>query len=336
MADLRGGKSSKMGRFREEIGESAFSYLSGLGDLVLLMDEAHCYRAEESKRTLDELRPILGLEFTATPFVTRSRGRRPFKNVIYDYPLAQAMVDAFVKEPAVVTRENFNAAAMTAQELEHVKLDDTILQHEITKGELESYARQTGRDLVKPIALIIARDIAQAAWLKQLLTSKAFCDGRYAGKVIQVDSSARDDETVRRLLEVERTDEPTEIVIHVNMLGIGWDVRNLYTIVLLRPGHSWTLVTAGRGMRLPYGRRTGVAAIDRLSIIAHDRFQEFVDEARRPGSPFRLREVVLSDEGPTPKPATIVCEPNLLVCLGLGKGQATGCDSRTPSSRISA
>lgn len=324
MADMRGGKSSKMGRFREEIGESAFDYLSGLDDLVLLMDEAHCYRATESKRTLDALRPILGLEFTATSFVTKSRGRRPFKNVIYDYPLARAMIDALVKEPAVVTRENFNAATVTAQELERLKLDDAILQHEFTKRELETYARQTGWELIKPIALIIARDTAHAAWLKQLLTSKAFCEGRYAGKVIQVDSSTREEETVRRLLEVERTDEPTEIVIHVNMLGIGWDVRNLYTIVLLRPGHSWTLVvqTAGRGLRLPYGRRTGVPAIDRLSIIAHDRFQEFVDEARRPGSPFLLREVVLSDEGLTPRPATIVCEPDLLVCLGLGKGQA--------------
>jgi hypothetical protein len=27
-------------------------------------------------------------------------------------------------------------------------------------------------------------------------------------------------------------------------------------------------------LRLPYGKRTGVTAVDRLNIVAHDRFQE--------------------------------------------------------------
>ena len=35
----------------------------------------------------------------------------------------------------------------------------------------------------------------------------------------------------------------------------------------------------GRGLRLPYGKRTGVAAVDRLNIVAHDKFQEIIDEA---------------------------------------------------------
>ena len=46
----------------------------------------------------------------------------------------------------------------------------------------------------------------------------------------QVDSSKSgkdEEEMVRRLLAVESVDEPTEIVIHVNMLKEGWDVTNL-------------------------------------------------------------------------------------------------------------
>ncbi|PWK76306.1 DEAD/DEAH box helicase family protein [Aminobacter sp. AP02] len=323
-ADFRGGRYSKTTRFREEIGESPYDYLSGLKDLVLLMDEAHCYRGAEGARTLNALQPMLGLELTATPFTGKAPSRRPFKNVVYDYPFAQAMVDGFVKEPSVVTRENFKAANMSPEECERLKLDDAILVHENTKSELVTFARQTGRELIKPIILVLARDTSHAASLMRLIASQAFCDGRYAGKVIQVDSSFREEETIKRLLEVERTDEPTEIVIHVNMLGIGWDVRNLYTIVPLRAGHSWTLVVqaVGRGSRLPYGKRTGVAAIDRLNIVAHDRFQEFVDEARRPGSPFQLREVVVADGAFTPGPATVVCEPNLIAGLGLGEGEA--------------
>ncbi len=44
------------------------------------------------------------------------------------------------------------------------------------------------------------------------------------------------------------------------MLKEGWDVTNLYTIVPLRAADSRTLVeqSIGRGLRLPYGKRTGV------------------------------------------------------------------------------
>ena len=107
-SEVRGGKSPRIKRLSEYIGESYFDYLAGLPDLVLIMDESHRYRASAGVRAINELKPILGLELTATPFVEASRGTVPFKNVIYDYPLAKAMEDGFVKEPAVVTQKNFD------------------------------------------------------------------------------------------------------------------------------------------------------------------------------------------------------------------------------------
>jgi type III restriction enzyme len=97
----------------------------------------------------------------------------------------------------------------------------------------------------------------------QLIKSDSFFEGRYKDKVIQVDSSktgAEEEEMIGRLLKVEHTDEPTEIVIHVNMLKEGWDVTNLYTIVPLRAANARILIeqSIGRGLRLPYGKRTGV------------------------------------------------------------------------------
>ncbi|MCI0733959.1 MAG: type III restriction endonuclease subunit R, partial [Methylococcaceae bacterium] len=94
---------------------------------------------------------------------------------------------------------------------------------------------------------------------------------------------------------VELCSEPTEIVIHVNMLKEGWDVTNLYTIVPLRAANARVLIeqSIGRGLRLPYGKRAGVTAVDRLNIVAHDKFQEIIDEANKPGSPIRLQAVVL-------------------------------------------
>ena len=285
------------------------------------MDESHRYRASAGQKAINELKPVLGLELTATPFVETSRGPDPFKNVIYSYPLGRAMADGFVKEPAVVTRKNFNPTGMSPDEIERLKLEDGIRLHEKTKVELETYARETQREIVKPFLLVIARDITHAKQLLDLIESDQFFGGNYKGKAIQVDSSksgAEEEEMIERLLKVEHADEPTEIVIHVNMLKEGWDVTNLYTIVPLRAASAKTLVeqSIGRGLRLPYGKRTGVLSVDTLSIVAHDRFQEIVDEANKPDSAIHVRQIVLSPEELGEKTVTVVSQPKIDYLLG--------------------
>jgi len=318
-SEVRGGKAPRIKRLWETIGDSYFNYLANLPDLVMLMDESHRYRASAGVRSLNELSPLMGLELTATPFTESNRGPVPFKNVVVDYPLARAMDDGFVKEPAVVTQRNFNASQYSGEQLERIKLEDGIRLHEATKVELLTYARQHGVTPVKPFMLVIARDTIHAAQLLELLENQLF-DSRYKGKVIQVDSSrsgAAEEEMVSRLLAVESFDEPTEIVIHVNMLKEGWDVTNLYTIVPLRAANARTLIeqSIGRGLRLPYGKRTGVDAVDRLSIVAHDRFQEIVDEANNPQNPLRLKQLILDAEGEDAPKEAVVVKSNLELAL---------------------
>lgn len=330
-SEVRGGKSPRIRSFREEIGESYFDYLASLPDLVLLMDESHRYRATAGMRAINELKPVLGLELTATPFTEGTRGPVAFQNVVFDYPLARAMEDGFVKEPAVVTRKDFNPAGKSPKAIEEMKLNDGIRLHESVKVELETYARENGVNIVKPFVLVIARDTSHAADLMAFIQSDEFYKGRYAGKVIQVDSSVKEEETVEKLLTVERNDNPVEIVIHVNMLKEGWDVTNLYTIVPLRAANARTLIeqSIGRGLRLPYGKRTGVTAVDRLNIVAHDRFQEIVDEANNPNSPIRLKQLILEEADLERKTKTVVSSPTILTGLGLQTTQADG--SPTPS-----
>ena len=327
-SEVRGGKSPKIKRLSEYIGESYFDYLAGLPDLVLLMDESHRYRASAGVRAINELKPILGLELTATPFVETNRGPVQFKNVVLDYPLGRAMADGFVKEPAVVTRKNFNPAGMSPEEIERLKLEDGVRLHESVKVELETYARETDNPIVKPFLLVIARDTTHAGQLLKLIQSEAFFEGRYKDKVIQVDSSKTgtdEEEMIARLLKVEHTDEPTEIVIHVNMLKEGWDVTNLYTIVPLRAANARILIeqSIGRGLRLPYGKRTGVTAVDRLNIIAHDKFQEIVEEANKPDSAIRLQTVVLDTDQLAQKTTTVVSQSQLATKLGLKPAHVT-------------
>ena len=321
-SEVRGGKEPRIKRMREVLGDSYFNHLANLPDLVLLMDESHRYRASAGVRAINDLKPLFGLEVTATPFVESSKGPVPFKNVVMDYPLARAMDDGFVKEPAVVTQRNFDAKAHTPEEVEKTKLEDGVRLHETTKVELLTYARENGVKPVKPFLLVIARDTTHASALLTLLESEAFYEGRYAGKVIQVDSSrtgAEEEEMITRLLAVESVDEPTEIVIHVNMLKEGWDVTNLYTIVPLRAANARTLIeqSIGRGLRLPYGKRTGVAAVDRLNIVAHDKFQEIIDEANRGDSPIRLKQVILDAPSADDKKVSVQVGSGAAARLGL-------------------
>mgnify|MGYP005848182959 CR=1 FL=1 len=321
-SEVRGGKAPRIKRLSEYIGESYFEYLAALPDLVLLMDESHRYRASAGVRAINELKPVIGLELTATPFVETNKGGIPFNNVIYDYALGRAMADGFVKEPAVVTRKNFNPAGMSKEALEQLKLEDGVRLHEQTKVQLETYARETNQTIVKPFVLVIARDITHAEQLLQLIESPEFFGGRYKDKAIQVDSSktgAAEEEMIDRLLKVEDPAEPTEIVIHVNMLKEGWDVTNLYTIVPLRAANARILIeqSIGRGLRLPYGQRTGVKVVDRLNIVAHDKFQEIVDEANRPESPIHLETVLLDPDEIEKKTKTVVSQSGLAHQFGI-------------------
>jgi type III restriction enzyme len=330
-SEVRGGKAPRIKRLSEYLGQSYFDYLAGLPDLVLIMDESHRYRAGAGIRALNELKPLLGLELTATPFTEGTAGKTvPFKNVVMDYPLARAIEDGFVKEPAVVTQQNFNPADHSSEQIEVIKIKDGVRVHEETKVHLLTYAAQTSQKPVKPFVLVIARDTTHAAQLLAQIESDSFFSGNYKGKVIQVDSSrtgAEEEEMIRRLLAVESYNEPTEIVIHVNMLKEGWDVTNLYTIVPLRAANARTLIeqSIGRGLRLPYSRKTGVEVVDRLNIIAHDKFQEVIAEANRGDSPIRLKQLKLDPTDSDGNRLTSYTVPSTLsMILGLAQTQGVG------------
>ena len=303
-SEVRGGREPRIKRLSEYLGESYFNYLASLPDLVLLMDESHHYRADAGLKAINELKPILGLELTATPIDMKSN---KFKNVVFDYPLALALRDGFVKEPAIATRKDFNPDQYKhdPKELDLIKLEDGVRIHEDTKVHLEIYARDTGKRIVRPFVLVVARDTDHAKEIRAMIESERFFEGRYRGKVMEIHSNQRGgekEENVQRLLSLEKPKNAIEIVVHVNMLKEGWDVTNLYTIIPLRAANSQILTeqTIGRGLRLPYGERTGVDKVDKLTIIAHDRFQAIVDAANDPNSIIRKENIIEIDPASLP------------------------------------
>lgn len=281
----------------EYIGQSYYDYLCEIEDLVILMDESHHYRANRGMLVINELKPILGLELTATPQIERGNKTVKFNNIIYDYPLRNALLDGYVKDPFVATKKDFNPSNFSEEELDKIKILDGIRLHQNTKIKLEEYSKEHNVKLVKPFAMIICKNIEHGQQVLDYITSNDFCDGYYnKDRVLFVNSTqgkTEKDENVEKLLLLEHELNKIEIVVHVNMLKEGWDVTNLYTIIPLRRSASQTLTeqTIGRGLRLPYGQRVGNDFVDGLTIVSHDKYQEIIDEAHKDNSIFKATNI---------------------------------------------
>lgn len=83
----------KFHKYQETLGSSFADVLAKFDDLVICMDEAHRYYAPASMKAISYLKPILGLEFTATP--------KLHNNVIYSYDLAKG-AGKYLKIPVVM------------------------------------------------------------------------------------------------------------------------------------------------------------------------------------------------------------------------------------------
>lgn len=294
-------EGTNMKKVNEVIGDSFYQYLSNRPDLVLIMDESHHYRAKKGAQALNELNPLLGLELTATPLVTKGTKQVPFKNVVFEYPLSKAIEDGYTRTPFAVTRSDIDFYNFGDEQLDKMMLLDGITCHESTKRKLEIYAANYGKRLVKPFMLVVCKDTDHAAWVENFIKSDEFRNGAYRNKTIIVHSKQKGSETeanTRLLLDVENPDNPVEIVIHVNMLKEGWDVNNLYTIVPLRTAASKILreQMVGRGLRLPYGERTGDRDVDAVMMTAHDKFNDILAEAQKGDSIFKAGNVIKVEE----------------------------------------
>lgn len=295
-------EESNMKKINEFIGDSFYQYLANLPDLVMIMDESHHYRAKKGMAAINELKPLLGLELTATPIVTSGSKQTPFKNVVYEYPLSKAIEDGYTRTPFAGTRSDINFYNFGEKELDKIMLIDGLKLHERAKMELEAYALNNSAEefpirRVKPFMMVVCKDTEHANWVENFIKSDEFEGGIYRNKTIIVHSKqkgAESEANTKLLLEVEDYDNPIEIVIHVNMLKEGWDVNNLYTIVPLRTAASKVLreQMVGRGLRLPYGKRTGNEIVDAVYLTAHDKFQDIIEEAQKGDSIFKAGNVI--------------------------------------------
>lgn len=287
-------EGSKMKRrthdFQEGLGRGFYEHLQSCPDLVVLADEHHTYRADEYSAAVRNLNPTLLVGLTGTPQAEDE------DKIVFRYPLADAIADGYVKLPVIVGRQDDRRDLLT-------KLNDGARLLAEKQAGLDDYSKVTGAPRVNAVMLVLCSKIEEAEEVAALIESDAVAGGAYRGHVLTVHSKNRredQDQDLRNLESVEHPDSPVRVIVAVDKLKEGWDVKNVYVLASLRPSISEILTeqTLGRGLRLPYGERTEVEFIDTLEVLAHDRFEDLLkkrDSLNAQFISFRTRQKVILD-----------------------------------------
>ena len=127
--------STKLGKrtheFQEGLGTAFYARLKEAEDLVVFADEHHTYYGTAFSNAVRDLDPHLLVGLTATP-----HPKTPPEQIIYRYPLAQAIADRNVKTPVIVGRKDDLADPMT-------KLLDGVALLELKEEAIERYCAHT-------------------------------------------------------------------------------------------------------------------------------------------------------------------------------------------------
>lgn len=251
-----------------ELYGNIFAQLQSLDDLVIIADESHLYgeSAAAFSAALEELDPALCVGLTAS--ASKS------DHVIFRYPLYKAIEDRCVKTPVLAFRES-GYKGDTAEEMQ---LRDALTLLSIKEGHYTNWAKVNGVPAVNPVLFVTCADTAHAKEIEAVLAQPSFLGD--PEKILRIDST-NDDVAVRQRLDaLDTTDSPVRAVVSVNMLKEGWDVKNIAVLCALRVSKSTVLTqqTMGRGLRLPYGKHTGVAHVDQLDIISHQSYRAMLED----------------------------------------------------------
>jgi type III restriction enzyme len=261
--------TKKTRAYQESFGAAFYDRLASIEELVILADEFHTYETGRVfSAAIDELNAKVVVGLTATP------RRQDDERIVYRYPLAAAIAEGYVKLPVVLGRAD-------DRNDRKVQLLDGLRVVEAKRAVAQAHSERLGRR-VNPILLVIARDIAEAQDIEAEITDRNFAGGRYEDAVIRVDSSVADsDDDWEHLKNVEDPDSHVRVIVSVGMLKEGWDVKNVYAILATRALASTLLTeqTLGRGLRLPYGKRTGIQLLDSLDVLAHEKYDQLLARA---------------------------------------------------------
>ena len=282
----------------EFIGGALYDHLRDASDLVIIADEHHVYNtnAKAFSAAIRDLSPRALVGLTATPDAA------DLDKVIYRYSLAEAIADQLVKIPVIVYRQDGLKDTAT-------QLADAARLRELKEPAWRAYAEHHARDSVAPVLFVVCQTIKDAESVAGTLATHLPGDG----EVLLITSQSTDD-ALAALANVESPQSPVRAIVSVDKLKEGWDVRNIGVIVGLRALASQTLTEQilGRGLRLPFGARTGVAAIDQVDLVAHESYRELLKNKES----LLERMAVASPSDPDAPPVELTEHPGGVLRIG--------------------
>jgi type III restriction enzyme len=256
-------------RAHESLGVALYDYLQAQDDVVVIADEHHIYYSGNAKKfqsAIDEVNASALIGLTATPQDPNS------PNIVYRYPLAEAIADGYVKIPVLVARQDGMKDIRT-------QMADGVALLDAKARVMEAYCQRTRKVPVQPILFVVAERIDEASEIRDLLAGPDYLDGDE--KVLLI-TSEEPDTTLALLDTLEDEGSKIRAVVSVSMLKEGWDVKNIYCIAAVRALESQLLTEQilGRGLRLPFGERTGVPMLDTVEVLSHHSFSDLLRDAR--------------------------------------------------------
>lgn len=272
-----------------------------IDELIVINDEAHHLHNEKmawfkSIQDIDNKLKQKGsglalqLDVTATP---KKNDGSIFVQTISDYPLVEAIYQRVVKNPVVPDAASRGKLKIN----QSIKFSEKYRDY-INLG-IEEWRKTY--DVLKPmgkksILFIMADDTRNCDEVAEYIEIN-FKDLKGAVLTIHTNKSGEISESVsgknkeeldklrKQANDIDSWESPFKVIVSVLMLKEGWDVRNVTTIVGLRPFAADSKIlpeqTLGRGLRRMFFGRDDIE--EYVSVIGTPAFMDFVESIRDEG-----------------------------------------------------
>ena len=286
-------------------------------DLVVLNDEAHhihdpslaWFKSIEDISNKLKLKTgkhiALQCDVTATP---KHNNGAIFVQTICDYPLVEAIQQNVIKSPVLPDEAS-------RHKLEEKPSDDVVERYKdfIHLGYIEwekqyHELKSQKTPLLFIIAMTTKESDAIADYLERtypLLKNAVLSIHTNAkGEIKETSTSKKAKEELDMLRkaadDVDKDESPYKAICSVLMLREGWDVRNVTTIVGLRPFNADSKIlpeqAIGRGLRKMFS----LDVQETLSVIGTPAFIEFVESLKTEGVEFQYSPMGAGKRGKNP------------------------------------
>ncbi len=286
-------------------------------NLVVLNDEAH-HIHDSSLAWFQNIQEIsnklklkngygisLQADYSATP---KHNNGAIFVQTICDYPLVEAIKQNVVKSP-VLPDEASRQKIQETDSSDFVERYRDYIHLGYVEWEQQFEALKSSKTPILFIMTMNTKEADQAAeYLSNtyalLKDSVLTIHTNNAGDIKETGSSKKDKEELDALRkaadDIDKDDSHYRAVVSVLMLREGWDVRNVTTIVGLRPFGAESKIlpeqTIGRGLRKMYSLNTP----EKLVVVGTPAFLDFVESLKSEGIEFQYSPMGLGTKSKSP------------------------------------